>query len=195
MDGEARVLTPAQIYTVDGYDAETKTVYEYHGCFFHGCKKCFPIQRQKTHNCHPDRTIEETYEATLKRTAILQAAGYTVIEKWGCEFNHDKKTDPELQTFLESFEMVPPLEPRDAFFGGRTGATKHKQIWHLSSGVSGMSFQPRRSKHLQLLWRRSSRHCPTRATLSPRLPSPRSRKTHLSSLQVLCLRRNAETAP
>ncbi|CAH3027090.1 unnamed protein product, partial [Porites evermanni] len=116
-------FTAIKIYTVDGYDAETKTVYEYHGCFFHGCKKCFPIQRQKTHNCHPDRTIEETYEATLKRTAILQAAGYTVIEKWGCEFNHDKKTDPELQTFLESFEMVPPLEPRDAFFGGRTGAT------------------------------------------------------------------------
>ena len=34
-----------------------------------------------------------------------------------------KKTDPELQAFLESFELVPPLEPRDAFFGGRTGAT------------------------------------------------------------------------
>ena len=35
----------------------------------------------------------------------------------------EKKTDPELQTFLESFELVPPLEPRDAFFGGCTGAT------------------------------------------------------------------------
>ena len=47
MDSKARVLTPAQIYTVDGYDAETKTVYEYHGCYFHGCKKYFPIHRQK----------------------------------------------------------------------------------------------------------------------------------------------------
>lgn len=46
-----------------------------------------------------------------------------MAEKWGCEFAKQKKTDPELQSFLENFEMVPPLEPRDAFFGGRTGAT------------------------------------------------------------------------
>lgn len=34
-----------------------------------------------------------------------------------------RSRDPELQSFLKTFEMVPPLEPRDAFFGGRTGAT------------------------------------------------------------------------
>lgn len=77
----------------------------------------------ETGKCHPDRTIEETYEVTLKRTAILRAAGYTVIEKWGCEFAKEKKIDPELQEFLENFELLPPLEPQDAFFGGRTGAT------------------------------------------------------------------------
>lgn len=46
-----------------------------------------------------------------------------MAEKWGCEFAKQKKTDPELQSFFENFKMVPPLEPRDAFFGGRTGAT------------------------------------------------------------------------
>ena len=123
LDGEARVITPAQAYNVDGFHRESNTVYEYHGCLFHGCKRCYPLQRQKKRHCHPDRTIEEDYEATCKKTAILRDAGYTVIEKWGCDFANQKKTDPELQTFLESFEMVPPLEPRDAFFGGRTGAT------------------------------------------------------------------------
>jgi len=49
--------------------------------------------------------------------------GYTVIEKRGCEFKNDKKTNPELRAFLAEFEIVPPLEPRDMFFGGRTGAT------------------------------------------------------------------------
>lgn len=43
------------------------------------------------------------------------------MEKWGCDFAKDQKTDPELKTFLEQFETVTPLEPRDAFFGGRTG--------------------------------------------------------------------------
>lgn len=45
-----------------------------------------------------------------------------MIEKWGCEFANNKKADPELQSFLEHIELNPPLEPRDAFFGGRTGA-------------------------------------------------------------------------
>lgn len=109
LDGEARVLTPAQSYNVDGYHAPSNTVYEYYGCFYHGCRKCTPTQRQKKRNCHPDRTIDEVYLATCLKTAILRDAGYTVIEKWGCEFAEQKKTDPELQAFLEKFEMVPPL--------------------------------------------------------------------------------------
>ena len=28
-------------FKVDGYDAENKTVYIFHGCVFHGCPKCF----------------------------------------------------------------------------------------------------------------------------------------------------------
>lgn len=123
LDGEARVLTPAESFTVDGYDTATKTVCEYQGSYFHSCRKCFQNQRHETRNCHPDRTVEEKYQATLKKTAILRAAGYTVIKKWGCKFAKDKKTDPELQSFLKSFELVPPLDWRDAFFGGRTGVT------------------------------------------------------------------------
>ena len=67
--------------------------------------------------------MDEVYEATLKRTAMIRFAGYQVVEKWGCEFAKEKKTDQDLQSFLESFEMLPLLEPRDAFFGGRTGGT------------------------------------------------------------------------
>ena len=123
LDGEARVLTLAQSYNVDGFHADSNTVYKYQGCIFHGCKRCFSLQRQKKRHCLPDRTVEEVYQATCLKTAILREAGYTVIEKWGCKFAKQKKTDPELQSFLKNFELVSPLEPRDAFFGGRTGAT------------------------------------------------------------------------
>ena len=99
------------------------TVYEYHGCIFHGCRKCYPKQGNMKRFCHPDRTVSEVYEATLKKTAILRDAGYTVIEIWGCDFAKQKETNPELTELLEKFEFVPLLEPRDAFFGGRTGAT------------------------------------------------------------------------
>ena len=121
MNGEAKVITLAQSYNVDGYHAASNTVYEYQGCIFHRCCKCYPKQRNIKRFCHPDRTVSEVYEATLKKTAILRDAGYTVIEMWGCDFARQKETDPELAKFLENFEFVPPLEPRDAFFGGRTG--------------------------------------------------------------------------
>ena len=45
--GEQKVITPGKAMFGDGYDAETKTVYEFHGCFFHGCPKCFPNHRQR----------------------------------------------------------------------------------------------------------------------------------------------------
>lgn len=70
LDGEARVLTPAESFTVDGYDTATKTVCEYQGSYFHSCRKCFQNQRHETRNCHPDRTVEEKYQATLKKTAM-----------------------------------------------------------------------------------------------------------------------------
>ena len=47
-DGEVKVLTPAQAYFVDGFDQETRTVYEFHGCWYHGCKWCF----KKKERCH-----------------------------------------------------------------------------------------------------------------------------------------------
>lgn len=116
-------LTPAQKYCLDGFDAETITVYEFHGCWYHGCKRCFPQTRDITGYCHADRTVHEVYEVTLRKTQMLSAAGYTVVEKWECEYQKDKKTNADLKAFLSQYEAVLPLEPRDAFFGGQTGAT------------------------------------------------------------------------
>ena len=44
-------------YSVDGYCAETKTVYEFLRCFWHGCK-CQPMRDHKT--LHED-TLAERY--------------------------------------------------------------------------------------------------------------------------------------
>ena len=31
---------------VDGYHPETKTIFQFHGCFWHGCKQCYPDERK-----------------------------------------------------------------------------------------------------------------------------------------------------
>ena len=119
--GEQTVRTIVDSYFVDGYDPLTCTVYEFHGCLYHGCPRCYPNRGAK-HYAAPDRSVEQLYLATLaKRMALLQA-GYSVIELWECEWDRLVDTDKAVQRFLGFSDLFPPLEPRDAFFGGRTGA-------------------------------------------------------------------------
>lgn len=109
---------------VDGYDTQTKTAYEFHGCQWHGCPKCKPTKRHEKSWNHPDRTVEAVYQATLRKTELLKEAGYNVVEQWECEFKRMLKQFPLLQEQVNTMTWITPLEPRDAFFGGRTGLAK-----------------------------------------------------------------------
>ena len=68
---------------VDGYNHEKKLVFQYHGCYWHGCPKCYH-DRDKIIE-RGDRTREDLFQATNRRTAYLRKAGYRVIECWACE--------------------------------------------------------------------------------------------------------------
>ena len=62
--GEQQVVTAGDSFRVDGFCEETRTVYEFHGCFWHGCLVCFPTNRNCKRNCHADRIIQEVYKTT-----------------------------------------------------------------------------------------------------------------------------------
>ena len=119
--GEQCIRTATKFYFVDGYDALTTTVYEFYGCFFHGCRTCYPL-RDVRHYATSDRTVQELYNATVAKRMDLLRAGFNVIEVWECEWDRQVEMNAEVKRFLSSFDLVPPLEPRDAFYGGRTGA-------------------------------------------------------------------------
>ena len=119
--GEQCIRTEKNIYYVDGYDDTTKTIYEFQGCFYHGCPTCYPMRDIK-HYASPDRTFEELYQATMAKRMALLRAGFKVLEIWQCEWEEQLKKNAEVQRFLNSFDLVPPLQPRDSFFGGRTEA-------------------------------------------------------------------------
>ena len=120
--GEVQVGNPDEMVYVDDYDETTHTIFEFYGCFYHRCPRCFKRLRNVRRNCHADRAVNEVYEATERKAAMLRLSGYHVVEKWECEFQEAKKTDPALKAFLDDLDMVPPLDPRDAFYGGRVGA-------------------------------------------------------------------------
>ena len=115
-------------FLVDGYDPVHRVVYEFNGCYFHGCPKCFPHQRHSVTRYRSDRSLQECFEATLLKRRKLEAAGCIVKTMWECQWKKKKKDAMEgsgLKRWLSSYNPgVTPLEPRDAFFGGRTNAVR-----------------------------------------------------------------------
>ena len=87
---------------VDGYHPESKTVFQFHGCLWHGCEKCYPEDRQglvqqktrqgkvipRLDTQKQPMSRKSAYEITLLRTQFLRKEGYRVVEKW----EHEKPT-------------------------------------------------------------------------------------------------------
>ena len=109
-------------YKVDGYFEYEglKYVCEYHGCNFHGCVTCYPRDRETTMN--DNKSMAQRYRETKLKEKRLADAGYIVISRWSCEFNRQKKQNPQMQDYLNSLKIEEPINIRDCYFGGRTNA-------------------------------------------------------------------------
>ncbi|KAK9674903.1 hypothetical protein QE152_g40773 [Popillia japonica] len=129
----------------DGFCAETKQVFEFHGCFWHGCPRCIVAQRNLVTTTHQPQWMFEFHGCfwhgcprciVAQRNLVttthqpqwsgakserLRAAGYEVIEKWECQFRNEMMTD-KINDYTENHEILrnAPLNPRDAFYGGTT---------------------------------------------------------------------------
>ena len=115
--GEFKV--PGTGYRVDGYIAETNTILEFYGDYYHGC----PIHSKKLKANINGVNAKERYAMTVERIVTLKNMGYNVIEMWECNFDWDMKhLLREEETFLENLEIVDRLDVRAGFYGGRTNA-------------------------------------------------------------------------
>jgi len=98
-------------YKVDGISGST--VFEFHGCYFHGCKKCFKKRNQTV--AGSNLTADEAFSRTLQRKQYIESKGYTVIEKWGCELEQELANNKEMANFFEKCAISDPIEPREGF--------------------------------------------------------------------------------
>ncbi|XP_052778720.1 uncharacterized protein LOC128216186 [Mya arenaria] len=111
-------------YKVDGYyetEEGEKVVLEMNGCFWHGCNRCF---KSNTVNSVNDMTMGDLYARTMDKQQYIESLGYTYVSKWECDFKKEIQDVPGLQEFIKYVNIVTPLEPRDAFYGGRTEGFK-----------------------------------------------------------------------
>ena len=60
-------------FSVDGYDESTRTVYEYHGCFWH------------KHFCHIGYDAD-VWSKTVERENSVRELGYNVVSITSCEW-------------------------------------------------------------------------------------------------------------
>ena len=77
------------------------------------------------------KTMEELYKDTVRKVNYLKQSGFEVEQKWGCELAKEMEEDEEMKQFFEDHELIDPLQPRDAFYGGRTNAAK---LFHQCQG-------------------------------------------------------------
>ena len=70
-----------EVCKVDGYEPTTKTIYQYHGCKWHGC------------TCLPNRTNADKnrYVTTKGMENFFKGRGYNVVSVWECEKPRKKK--------------------------------------------------------------------------------------------------------
>lgn len=94
-------------YFIDGFSENL--IFEFHGCLFHGCPRCF---NGEVFNRVTQQSMSTTYLRHLNRIKSIksQFPNHKLIEIWECDYDKLKR-----QTYQ-------PLKPRDALFGGRTNA-------------------------------------------------------------------------
>lgn len=111
---------------VDGFCPESGQIFEFHGCYYHGCTSCFKHNRDKPLHDDPSATLNIRYESTIAKTERLKNLGFEIIEVWECAFRKMLKENDEIVTYTNAHPLVisAPLNPRDAFYGGRTGNTR-----------------------------------------------------------------------
>ena len=115
---------PGTRYRLDGYAYETNTAFEYQGCIYHGCPRCFPEDREETKHPMTQQSMSKLYTLTMKKKSYIESLGMKYVCMWENEFRETYRNDPELRHYLQNLDITDRLDPRESFFGGRTNASQ-----------------------------------------------------------------------
>ena len=131
--GEHKLLIGGSELYVDGFDHSKNKVYKFLGDFYHDSPMTFS-DRGMRHPFHTHKTMQEAYEETLERLNAIKKAGYEVEVMWEHEWNQLKKEREVVREFVNQLNLVTRLEPRDAFFDGRTNAVQLYRLARVEEG-------------------------------------------------------------
>ena len=84
---------------VDGYEPKSNTIFQYHGCKWHGC----PCQKRKERNSlEEERSADQRYAKTIELEKKMKEQGFKIISVWECE-----KPELKKKRFCKKFRPYP----------------------------------------------------------------------------------------
>ena len=110
-------------HLLDGFCIQNKTIYEFYGCYWHGCLDCYS---PSTWNSTRYYTMSYINRCTQERKDDIQKLlpDFKFVEMWECKYKKQCIDDLSLSKFVSLNPISEPLKPRDSLFGGRTNAFK-----------------------------------------------------------------------
>lgn len=105
-------------YYVDGICENT--VYEFNGCYYHGCPNCYDKNTQILGS-----SSEIIYSKYLKKADYIRQQGFNLISTFECQWNQYiqmynlSHIISNLRKNLIEIKRIGPINCRDALFGGR----------------------------------------------------------------------------
>ena len=84
---------------VDGYEPKSNTIFQYHGCKWHGC----PCQKRKERNSLEEEiSAEQRYAKTIELEKKMKEQGFKIVSVWECE-----KPELKKKRFCKKFRPYP----------------------------------------------------------------------------------------
>ena len=68
--------------------------------------------------------MDQLHKETSDKIRYLEDHGFPSRRKVGMRIKGGMEHDEDMKRYFEEYELVDPLQPRDAFYGGRTNAAK-----------------------------------------------------------------------
>ena len=88
LEEEIKIITKIdnkkQNLKVDGYDEKNKIVYQFQGCYYHGCPKCYKPDDINTEN---NTLMKDLYNKTLETNENIINSGYKLKQMWECDWD------------------------------------------------------------------------------------------------------------
>lgn len=89
-------------YFADGYDAKTNTIFEFQGCYYHGCPRCYS-DREKVNDISK-LSFGTLYEKTCKKKNKCLEMKYNFIEIWECDWKKYKKDKKLMDEYIQELQ-------------------------------------------------------------------------------------------